>query len=101
MYYANALTARDRVKAMIAEMESPLRAVIFDMDAQEMINVTSRDIAKSLVKELHGNGIEVYVAEAHAPVLEIGNKIGLAESIGQDHAFPTVDAAVRFIEMSA
>ena len=101
VYYANALTVRDRVKAMIAEMESPPRAVIFDMGAQEMIDVTSRDIIKGLVKELHGNGIEVYAAEVHAPVLEIGNKTGLAESIGQDHMFPTVDAAVRFIEASA
>ena len=100
VYYANALTARDRVKAMIAEMESPPRAVIFDMGAQEMIDVTSRDIIKGLVKELHGNGVEVYAAEVHAPVLKIGSKIGLAESIGQDHTFPTVDAAVHFIEAS-
>jgi MFS superfamily sulfate permease-like transporter len=101
VYYANALTVRERVKAMIAGMESPPRAVIFDMGAQEMIDVTTRDIVKGLVKELHGNGIEVYAGDVHAPVLEIGNKIGLQESIGQDHVFPTVDAAVRFIETSA
>jgi SulP family sulfate permease len=101
VYYANALTVRDRVKAMIAEMESPPRAVIFDFGAQEMIDVTSRDIARGLTKELHGNGIEVCLADVHAPVLEIGGKMGLLETVGQDRVFPTVDAAVHSVETSA
>ncbi len=63
--------------------------------------MTSRDIAKGLLKELHGSGIEVYLADVHAPVLEIGSKTGLLETVGKDHVFPTVDAAVHFIEASA
>ena len=34
LYYANAMTVRDRVKAMIAEMSAPPRAVIFDASAR-------------------------------------------------------------------
>jgi len=98
LYYANALTARDRVKAMIAEMESPPRAVIFDSVTQDQLDVTSTDAIKSLVKELHGKGIEVYLAEVHAPVLEHARKTGLLEAIGEDHVFPTVDLAVRSID---
>ena len=101
LYYANALTVRDRVKAMVAEMETPPRAVIFDASAQDEIDVTSTDIIKSLVKELHGKGIDVYIADAHAPVLEHGRKTGLLESIGEDHVFPTVDAAVRMLEATS
>jgi hypothetical protein len=50
------------------------------------------------VKELRGNGIEVYWAEVHAPVLEYGRQTGLLDAIGEDHVFPTVDAAVRHLE---
>ena len=98
VYYANALTVRDLVKAMIADMESPPRAVIFDSSAQDEIDVTSTDVIKGLFKELHGRGIQVYLAEVHAPVLDQGRKTGLLESIGEDHVFPTVDLAVRSIE---
>ncbi len=98
LYYANALTVRDRVKEMIAGMETPLRAVILDASAQEEIDVTSTDILKGLVKELHGKGIDVYIADVHAPVLEQGRKTGLLESIGEDHVLLTVDAAVRVLE---
>ena len=101
VYYANALTVRDLVKTMIVEMEAPPRAVIFDASAQDEIDVTSTDIIKSLFTELHGSGIQVYLAEVHAPVLDHGRKTGLFESIGEDHVFPTVDLAVRSIEATA
>jgi len=97
-YYANALTVRDRVKAMVAEMEPPPRAVILDAASQDQIDVTGTDVLKGLVKELHGKGIDVYVAEVHAPVLEYGRQTGLVEAFGEDHVFPTVDAAVTGIE---
>ena len=48
---------------------------------------------KGLVGELSKRGIEIYVAEAHAPVREFGQRMGLLEMIRKDHGFPTVDAA--------
>jgi SulP family sulfate permease len=98
LYYANALTVRDRVKALLAEMDPPARALVFDADTQDEIDVTSTDILRGMVKQLQGNGIAVYLAALHEPVLEHGRKTGLLESIGEDHVFPTVDAAVRHIE---
>jgi SulP family sulfate permease len=95
LYYANALTVRDRVKAMVAEMTPPPRAVIFDSAAIDQLDVTSTDAIKGLVNELHGQGIAVYLADVHAPVLEYGRRMGLLDSIGEDHVFYTVDAAVR------
>ncbi len=101
LYYANALTTRDQIKTMIAEMESPPRAVIFDSNAQEEIDVTSTDVLRSMFKELQASGIETYLTDVHAPVLEKARKSGLIELIGEDHVSPTVDAAVRHIEATA
>jgi MFS superfamily sulfate permease-like transporter len=101
LYYANALTVKNRVKDMIAEMGSPPRAVILNASAWYEIDVTSSDVLKGLVTELHGKGIDVYMAEVHVPVLDYGRRTGLLESIGEDHVFPTVDLAVRSIETEA
>ena len=98
LYYANALTVRDDVKTMIAEMASPPRAVILDSSAWDQIDVTSTDVLKGLVKDLRGKGIDVYWAEVHAPVLEYGRQTELLDAIGEDHVFSTVDAAVHYIE---
>jgi MFS superfamily sulfate permease-like transporter len=98
LYYANALTVRERVQAMIAEMAPPIQAVVLDSSSQDQLDLTSTDMLKSLVKELHEKGIAVYLADVHAPVLESGRQLGLVELIGEDHVFPTVDAAVRNLE---
>ncbi|MFN8484182.1 MAG: SulP family inorganic anion transporter [Anaerolineae bacterium] len=100
LYYANALTVRDRVKAMITDLATPPRAVILDAAAWDQIDLTSVEVMTALVKDLHGKGIEVYLAEVHKPVLEYGRKMGLLELIGEDHVFPTVDLAVRSLEAS-
>jgi high affinity sulfate transporter 1 len=98
MYYANALTVRDRAKALIEEAEALPRAVIFDAATQDEIDVTSTDTLKSLVKELRTKNIAVYFAEVHAPIREFSRRTGLLELVGEDKIFPTVDAAVRFAE---
>jgi high affinity sulfate transporter 1 len=98
MYYANALTVRDRAKALIEEAETLPRAVIFDAAAQDEIDLTSTDTLKSLVKELRAKNIAVYFAEVHAPIREFSRRTELLELIGEDKIFPTLDAAVRFAE---
>jgi len=98
LYYANALTVRDRVKSMIAEMESPPATVLFDGSAQDDLDLTSAETIIGLVKQLRGNDIDVFFADVHAPVLEGGPGVALLEAVGEDHVFPTVDAAVRHIE---
>ena len=98
IYYANALTTRDAIKAMIAEMDPPPRIVILDSEAQEEIDVTSTDVIRGLVKELDGKGIDIYLADVHAPVLEYGRKTGLLEAIGEENVFTTVESAVEAAE---
>lgn len=98
IYYANALTAREEVKALVAESSTPVKAVIWDIAGQDSLDFTSAEVLKGMILELKEKGIEVYVAEVHAPVEEFGRRTGLAQLIGEGHEFPTVNAAVGFIE---
>jgi sulfate permease, SulP family len=101
MYYANALTARDAVKAMIRGAASPPRAVVFDAEGQDDLDLTSATMLKGLVDELQASGIAVYFADVHAPVLERARETGLLGAEGGDRVFPTVDLAVRALEQRA
>jgi sulfate permease, SulP family len=83
LYYANALTVRDRVKEMIAEMPSPPRAVIIDSAAWDEIDLTSTEVIKSLLKELRGNGIDVYLPKCTRPCLSMPPDRA-ARSIGEE-----------------
>jgi sulfate permease, SulP family len=100
IYYANALTVRDQIKTMVEETKTRLRALLIDAGAQDQLDLTSAEVLKGLVKELHGKDIAVYVADVRAPVLEFSQRTELIELIGEDRIFPTVDAAVRYLEMA-
>jgi high affinity sulfate transporter 1 len=100
VYYANALTVRERIKALVADTQPPPHAVVMDAAGQDVLDITTAEALKGLVVELKEKGIDYYVAELHAPVWEFGQRTTLIELIDEDHIFPTVDAAVRFIEMS-
>jgi len=98
MYYANALTIRDQVKTMIEKAATQPRAMLIDLGAQDQIDLTSIEVLKGLVKDLKSKGIAMYLADVHMPVREFSQRTGLLEIIGEDHIYPTVDAAVRFLE---
>jgi len=98
LYYANAQTYHEQVQAMIEERGSPPQALILDSSAWYQLDLTSVDIIKKMVKELRGQGIDVYMADVHVPVREYAAKLGLIELIGEDHVLPTIDSAVRYIE---
>jgi SulP family sulfate permease len=101
IYFANAQTVRERIKAFITSAQPSPRAVVLDSSAQDNLDMTSAEMLKSLLMELNGKGIAVYVAEVHAPVREAARRMGMVELISVDHRFPTVDAAVNFLETSA
>jgi len=101
MYYANALTARDRLKAMFREATPPPRAVVFDAEGQDELDITSAQVLKGLVEELRRNGLAVAFAGVHAPVLERARETGLLEAAGEGMIFATVDLAVRALEGQA
>jgi sulfate permease, SulP family len=101
LWYANALTARDQVMAMIDEMEPSPHAVIFDAAAQDELDLTSSEVMDGLVKSIHERDIEVYFADVHAATLETARQHGLLAHIGEDHLFPTLDMAVRAVEGAA
>ena len=101
MYYANALTARDRLMAMIRDSSPPPTAIVFDGEGQDELDLTSARVLRGLVTELRGRGLEVCFANVHGPVLGRARETGLLEAVGVDRVFATVDLAVRALEQHA
>jgi MFS superfamily sulfate permease-like transporter len=100
MTYYNALTIRDRLKAIIAAAQPPPRAVILDAAVQDELDLTSAEVFRGFLQEMQREGIAIYVAELHTPIVQFARRIGLGDMIGESHRFPTVDAAVRSLESS-
>jgi high affinity sulfate transporter 1 len=98
IYYANALTVRDRIKALVAETNP--NAVVLDAEGQDALDITSADVLKLLIHELTGQGITVYLAEVHEPVREMAQRTGLLALLPPNRIYPSVELAVRHLEES-
>jgi len=98
LYYANALTVSERVLGVVAAADPRPRALVFDATALDALDITSAEMLEKLVTRLRADGIELVVAEAHAPVVAFARRTGLLAHIGEDRFYPTVDAAVRAVE---
>jgi MFS superfamily sulfate permease-like transporter len=99
IYYANALTFRDRVNAMVRATDPRPRSLILDCSVQDGLDLTTTDMLKGLTKQLDEQGIQMLFADVHAPVLEGARASGAFGSAVDDRAFRTVDAAVRHAAM--
>ncbi len=98
LYYANALTVRDEIMGLVADPDTPVRAILIDAAAQAGLDITGSDMLKGLVSRLRKRGIDVDFADVRQPVLGFAARTNLLELIGEDHLFPTIQAAVDRIE---
>ncbi len=95
LYYANALTFRDRVNAMLRAMDPRPRSVILDCSAQDQLDLTTTEALRGLVRQLDEQGVTMVFADVHEPVVVSARAAGLFGSAFEDRVFRTVDAAVR------
>ena len=95
LYFANAKLMRDRIRELVKASQPPPRAAILNMVNNYNLDITSAEMLETLVDELHKKGIEVVMTEVHEPFKIMARKSGLMEKLGEDHIFPSVDAAVQ------
>lgn len=59
------------------------------------LDITGAEMLENLVDEFHKGGIEVALAGVREPVKDMARHSGLMEKIGENHIYPSVDAAVQ------
>ena len=100
LYYANALTVRDQVRALVDAADPQPRALVLDLGAQDTLDLTSAKVVIALGRELRHRGIATYLTDVHTPALAFARSVGVLDVIDEDHVFPTIDLAVQHIESS-
>jgi high affinity sulfate transporter 1 len=98
LYYANALTVRDQVRALVDAADPAPRALVLDLGAQDTLDLTSAKILIAMGREMRGRGIDAYLVDVHAPALAFARSVGVLDVIPAEHVFPTIELAVQHIE---
>jgi sulfate permease, SulP family len=91
LFYANALTVKDRIVEAVEDAEPRPVAVVLDLSRNDEIDIGSLDMLADLVDALARDGVELRFAAAHAHVLELLERDGFT---GRVRIEPTLDAAI-------
>ena len=95
LYFANATRVHDTVMGLARAADPAPRAVIWDLEANDDLDITSAEEIEKLVVSLRADGIDVAFANVHLPVVEAARRSGHIEAVGEDHLFATIDDAVQ------
>jgi SulP family sulfate permease len=99
LIFANADAFADLVADATARAqlvaETPLHAVVLDLETCFEADVTGVDALLRVARVLHQRGIELQLARAKAPVRAVLEHLGSETAIGKDRVHATIAAAVE------
>jgi MFS superfamily sulfate permease-like transporter len=94
LFFANARYFVGRVREAIRAAPPPVNWLVFDAEAVTHVDSTGLDALDQLAKDLQGEGIALVVARLRTRTEEQFAAAGVTETIGRDHFYPTIRAAV-------
>jgi len=94
LFFANADEYAKRLVAALAANPSEERHVILDFEGIGSIDSTAAERLDQLYDEVTLHGMTLAVARANAEVLEVLDRSGLSDRLGNSALFPTINAAV-------
>jgi SulP family sulfate permease len=95
LFYANATPVRDGIKQLVGATNPPPKTVILDIGANERLDITSVEMLAQLLATLRSAGIDLVIADARQPVIQMAGRSGLLDQLGQARIFHTIDEAVQ------
>jgi SulP family sulfate permease len=101
LFYANASVVRKQIKALVGAADATPRVVILDMGANgDRLDITGAETLNALVRELHSARVDVALAEIRLPVVQMAQRSGLLDTLGENRVFHTIQEAVRSLDPS-
>jgi high affinity sulfate transporter 1 len=95
LYFFNVNVARSAILEAVGGSDPRPSAVLLDVGATADFDVTTADIVRQLIGELHDQSIEVSLAQVKGPVRDRMRRMGLMEMVGEDRVYLSVAAAVQ------
>lgn len=94
LIFANARHVADRLRALAAAADPPLRCLVLDLQAVTHVDVTALVALRDLYDEFEGAGIDVRFARANRPLREQLTRWMGEHRLAVERFFPSASAAV-------
>jgi MFS superfamily sulfate permease-like transporter len=82
LFYANALSAKDRVLDLADALEPPVRRIVVDLGASPYADVQMADALAGLADDAGRRGAELWLVAVRAPARETLDRAGVLDRVG-------------------
>ncbi len=94
LYFANTAFFKEQVLTFLDRARRPVRAVLIDGSSLNDLDCSAEATLREVVQALKEGGRELYFANLKHPILEMMNRSGFTEFLGEEHFFLDLKAAV-------
>jgi sulfate permease, SulP family len=94
LVFANAAFFTERLEGLVGNAGLGLKCVILDAEAISDFDSTAAEALENLDADLEKRGVELWIARANKPLLDLLYATSLTTRIGEEHIYPSVRAAV-------
>lgn len=99
LYFANTKYLEDYILKAIAE-QPDIEHLVLVCSAINFIDASALDTLEGLIVDLHGAGVQLYLAEVKGPVFDRLQKIGFIDHLGSDRVFISTHQAMQHLTLS-
>jgi sulfate permease, SulP family len=96
LFFANARYVKGRVREAVRGAPQPVRWLVFDAEAMSHVDATGLEALQDIERTLSREGTTLLLARLKGVLEARLEGSGLGASIGPEHRFPTVRAAVEY-----
>ena len=95
LFFANAEHCAEQIKRSIQEAAEPVREVLMDCEAIDLVDTTAAEVLVKLRAELAGGNIRLCLARVRDSVREMLQRMGVEAAIGADHFYDSITQGVQ------
>lgn len=97
LYFGNVAHLKETIANLDAESKAPLRALVLDASAINRLDSSALSALEELAEDYGRRDLELYIAGAKGPVLDVMRRGGLIEELGPDRFHLSISSALREI----
>lgn len=98
IFFANADTLRDEIRALINDREPPVLAVLLDLEMTTDLDVPGAEMLAELKKDLSQANVALMLTRVRSGTRLILDRSGVTAVIGQENFYPEIIAGVLTFE---
>jgi MFS superfamily sulfate permease-like transporter len=98
LFFANDATARRGINTLIRQASPPPHTVLLDLETSSTLDTSSADMLAELADELKTMRIALALARVRTPVRAMLERTGLADTLGKDRMYASVEAGVEALQ---